>query len=244
MTDIDMGPDPTKLMLLGDTHHDVNFVSQAIEHAEKHGADTIVQVGDLGFWPNRYPQYLDDIDAALSGTGIRFFWLDGNHDHHGLLDPGMRHGAVQHLPRGHRWTWWDKTFMAIGGGATLNRRAYTPGWDWFSQETLTTEQANYCARPGEVDIIVSHDCPDGVESLQRKLRPHAFPADEIAESERHRALLGEIIDALPEQPRLLVHGHYHRFHDGRRNDMRVIGLAGNEEAVELATVFLDKGSLP
>lgn len=244
MPDIDTGPDPTRLMLLGDTHHDLDFIVRAIEYAAKHEADTIVQLGDFGYWPNRYPEYLDEVNDELHGTGIRLLWIDGNHDHHDLLEPGMRYGQIQHLPRGHRWSWWGSTFMAIGGGATLNRRAYTPGWDWFPQETLTSEQANHCARDGEVNVILSHDCPNWVPSLERQLRPDAFPADEVAESERHRKLIGRICDIA--QPKLIAHGHYHRRHEGYREDtdMYVIGLCGNEELIERSTVFLTEDSLP
>ncbi|MDT5079368.1 MAG: hypothetical protein QOJ80_4005 [Mycobacterium sp.] len=52
------------------------------------------------------------IGAALEATGIRLFWLDGNHEDHtrwaDWLDTAS-HPRVQYLPRGHRWTWWDRT---------------------------------------------------------------------------------------------------------------------------------------
>jgi UDP-2,3-diacylglucosamine pyrophosphatase LpxH len=219
-------------MVVGDLHHDADFVIEAIKCGREIGVDAYLQVGDMGFWPNRTDcaDFFDEVNAALQ-FGETWYWLDGNHDNHDMLTPGMRVGAIQHLPRGHRWSWWGKTWMAVGGGATLNRRAYTPGWDWFPKETLSLAEAEHCARPGGVDIIVSHDCPDYVPSLQQLLRPEKFPADEIAESERHRTVIGSIVDAV--RPSRLIHGHYHKAHRGYRHGpdgltTGIIGLDGNE----------------
>lgn len=235
--DIDMGPDPQTLMLIGDTHHDTDFTLAAIETGRAQGVDTFLQVGDFGYWPNRYPDFPDEVSDALDGE--RFFFLDGNHDHHDALVPGMRYGNLQHLPRGFRWQWWDRTWMSLGGGVTLRQDGYTPGWDWFVSETLSADEAAYAMRPGAVDIIISHDAPDGVPELDRHLRPERYPAADVALSNAHRALVGEIVDATGATT--VVHGHYHRGYSAQRSGARqaqVLGLGGNETSVKEATLLL------
>lgn len=238
MTGVDMGLfDPQRVMLLGDTHHDLDFISDAIVYAADYGVDTIFQLGDFGYWPNRYPDFPNQVDDVLRGAGIqRFYWIDGNHENFDEITPGMRIGRIQHVPRGYRWSWWGKTWMGVGGGATLNRDYYTPGWDWFPQETLTQQQFERCMRPGTVDIVLSHDCPDGVDIPG--LRPGQFPAGDVAESEAHRDLIGEIVDRVDATT--LYHGHYHRRYRGQRGDLVVAGLSGNEQSVPDSTIILTK----
>jgi UDP-2,3-diacylglucosamine pyrophosphatase LpxH len=242
--DIDTGPDPETLMLIGDTHHDLDFTLAVIETGRAKGVDTFLQVGDFGYWPNRYPDFHGNVDDAL-GYGERFFFLDGNHDHHGDLVPGMTYGKLRHLPRGFRWQWWGRTWMALGGGATLNRHHYTPGYDWFPSETLSTAEALYAMRPGGVDIIVSHDAPNRIPSLDQHLNPARYPAADVAVSDAHRGLVGDILDATGAET--LIHGHYHRGYQDRRIGIRhaqIIGLGGNETSVEQATVVWERKGLP
>jgi UDP-2,3-diacylglucosamine pyrophosphatase LpxH len=241
---IDMGPDPETLMLIGDTHHDLSFTLGVIEIGRARGVDTFLQVGDFGYWPNRFPDFHVQVNDALL-DGERFFFLDGNHDHHDDLVPGMTYGKLQHLPRGFRWQWWNRTWMALGGGATLNRHYYTPGHDWFATETLSAEEALYAMRPGGVDIIVSHDAPDRIPSLDQHLNPARYPVLDVAVSDAHRALVGDILDVTGADT--LVHGHYHRGYAAQRDGQRqahIVGLGGNETSFEQATVIWERKDFP
>jgi len=248
VTDIDMSPDPTKLMLAGDTHHSTHWVLGVIAHAANEGVDTIVQVGDFGYWPTRADvddYFLERISKSLRHHKIRLFWIDGNHDDHGALTPGMRHGLIQHLPRGFRWQWWGKDWMAVGGGVSVDKKWRTPGLDWFPEETLSMQQAEHCCRPGNVDIILSHDAPDGVDIPGLDDHATPYPPECITESNQHRKVLGEICNAV--LPQLVVHGHYHiayrstRLRDGRPAT-RVIGLNRDNNPLHESTVTLTKES--
>ena len=234
---IDM-PTPRKVMVLGDTHHNLEFVASAIDSATRDSVDAIIQIGDFGVWPSRNDEFLNGVGGLLQRTGIQFYWLDGNHEDLSYIKPGMRIGPLQHLPRGFRWQWWDKTWMSVGGGVSVDKRWRTPGVDWFPEETLSLEEAEYCARPGPVDIVLSHDCPDQVE--MPGLGEHAgwYPADAIRESEEHRAVLGGICDAL--RPELLVHGHYHIAHTTTResSDTKIIGLDRDGTSLTRSTHLL------
>lgn len=238
--DIDMGPSPDKLMLIGDTHHDIRFMLNVIDYAHEQGVDTLLQVGDFGWWPSRFgdEMFVSEIEPVMDRLGQRLFWVDGNHEDHGSITPGMTMGVVQHLPRGFRWRWWDKTWMAVGGGVSVDQHWRIQGLDWFPEEALSSAEIAYCTRPGDVDIIVSHDAPDGVAELDRLLRPGLFPADQIAQSDGHRRVLGHIVDTVSAST--VVHGHYHKAYRGRRGHVGVIGLANNEYSIEAATLILTR----
>lgn len=231
---IDMGSDPEKILLLGDTHHDAGFVKKVIDHAAHKQVDTIIQVGDMGWWPQRgdCDDYFDQVDLMCRKAGINLFWVDGNHEDHDSLVPGFKYGQrIQHLPRGFRWQWWGKTWMSVGGGASVDSQRRTPGFDWFPQETLTWDEYEYCLRPGKVDIIVSHDCPDQVIMPGLDSKARMYPEQAIRESERHRTLIGQICDTT--RPDFLWHGHYHLEHRSLRTGKNgwktaVTGLHNNE----------------
>ena len=236
--EIDMAPDLEKIMVVGDWHHHSAWASYVLAEAKKMGVDTIIQVGDLGYWPLRGGTFFSSLMNEVSDLGLRFYWLEGNHESVDQLTPGKSYGPLQHLPRGFRWQWWDKTWMSVGGGVSVDKHWRTPGLDWFPEETLSLAEATYCARPGEVDIILSHDCPDQVDIPG--LGEHAgwYPADAIAESEGHRAVLGEICDAV--RPDLLIHGHLHINHitDRESSGTRVIGLDRDGTSLDESTHLL------
>ena len=220
MTDFDM-PEPTKLMIAGDWHSNSKYAIKALKHARLAGCDTVLHLGDWGFWPNVNPNtwppetgYYKGVMDYCRQSHLRFFWLDGNHENHELLNPGMGNDVIRHLPRGHRWEWWGKTWMAVGGGVSVDKKWRRIHIDWFPEETLTPRQWEYCMRDGKVDVIVSHDCPSGVaipgihaEEKQGLADDCPFPAEAIAESHTHRKLIAAIVEQT--RPDYLFHGHYH-----------------------------------
>ena len=222
--DIDMLPEPKRLMLAGDWHHDTSIATRTIEQAAEMEVDTILQLGDLGFWPERPdvgPGFMTTLATHLMYFGVRMFWVDGNHEDHRLLNPGSGTGMLRHLPRGFRWDWWGKTWMSVGGGVSVDKKFRTEGFDWFPEETLSATQIRHCCRPGKVDIIVSHDCPGRVSIPG--LKYGVYPADAIADSEAHRGVIDGICDVT--RPEWLFHGHYHVFYGTKVDDLNVVGLA-------------------
>ena len=254
-------PEPTKLMVAGDWHGSYRWVELVFERARAQGCDTILQLGDFGYWPawEEHTQtqtgispFLARVHELAERIGIPVYWLDGNHENHGALTPGQGDRWVRHLPRGHRWQWWGKTWMAVGGGVSVDKEARTPGYDWFPEETLTPEQFEHCLREGPVDIIVSHDCPagvliPGVHALQKQgkietgeLRTDCwFPLAQLYESEAHRGLLRDIVDRTGA--RLVLHGHYHVFHHSPLEPtLTVIGLDRDNTLFNRATLAMSK----
>ncbi len=173
-------------------------------------------------------------------------YLTGNC--HDALYPGQGDRWLRHLPRGHRWQWWGKTWMSVGGGVSVDKDSRTPGFDWFYQETLNWEQLEYCMREGKVDVIVSHDCPCGVAipGIQTKDTTGPFLPELIAQSHEHRKLLAGIMEQT--QPDYLFHGHYHRRYtddvDHNGHITRVIGLDRDGTNLNLNTMIITEKDLP
>lgn len=221
---------PGKLMLAGDWHGNTDWAHAAIEHAYAEGCDTILQLGDFGFWIDGHgtDHYLRAVQEALEHFDITLYWLDGNHEDHGRLkrvhdEPKPIPTApfaprVQYLPRGFQWEWFGKTWMSVGGAASVDRNMRTPGKSWWPEEVLTDEQVEYCCR-GPVDVIVSHDCPAGVNipGLGGDWPPYL-----LHEGDLHRRKLRAIWDKTGATE--LYHGHYHRRYDQPFGDGLVVGL--------------------
>ena len=198
----------------GDWHGNYRYTRKALNYAAKNGSDVVIHVGDFGVWsPYNYIRAVGDEAARLN---LQVFFVDGNHEDHPWLnaqpvrEDGFRilHDNVAHIPRGTVWTWDGVTFMGLGGAHSVDRQWRRDGVEWFREETLTYGQAFEAATtPHDIDIMITHDCPTGVEIPGIAGNPHGFPKEEIALAEKHRDLLGYVVDNL--QPKILVHGHYH-----------------------------------
>lgn len=77
-----MKTDPTKLLIAGDTHRDIPQIKYLFETAHKYKCDTIVQLGDFGFWRNtpegrKFTRFV--YEQSLKHK-IPFLWIEGNHE--------------------------------------------------------------------------------------------------------------------------------------------------------------------
>jgi hypothetical protein len=80
------------------------------------------------------------------------------------------------------------------------------GVNWWPEEEITRRQAGSVIDGGPADVMVTHECPAGIE--------HAFPPPpswwspaDLRRSDAHRDLLREVMLAV--RPRRLIHGHLH-----------------------------------
>ena len=208
------------------------------------GEDTrvILHAGDFAVWPGR-EDYLSAVSAALSEVGAVLCFVDGNHEDHKQLAalrqaaPGQQAPVpvpagsgpprIFWLPRGFRWNWHGRIWLALGGGVSFDRAV--KGDFWWPEEEITGEQADAAAAAGHADVMLTHDCPAGVV--------HTFPPPpsfwdlrDIRRSEDHRRLLQHVVAAV--QPAHLIHGHLHigyqRITDFGYGAVQVTGLANDE----------------
>lgn len=222
---------PERIVVAGDWHGNSRWAQHVIWEAKTLLADqednrVIVQCGDFGIWPGAAgAAYIDAVSIALDQADADLYFVDGNHEDFAALD---RHGAAEKaagvpvpfapaisLPmspikwmwRGYRWNWHGRTWLAAGGGVSLDRAGRVEGTSWWPQETITDEQEAAIIAAGPADVLVTHDCPSGVT--------HTFPAPpswwdprDLARSDAHQERLQRIVDAV--RPSHIIHGHLHR----------------------------------
>src|SRR4051812_23913136 len=72
----------TRIMIAGDWHGNLAHARKMIDLAHEKQVETIVQVGDFGWWPHYADMapYIGRIDKALYRRNLHLFWLDGNHE--------------------------------------------------------------------------------------------------------------------------------------------------------------------
>lgn len=205
--------DVDRVAIAGDWHGEIRYARHAMNHALQHGVQGIVHTGDLGVWPGAEgARYLADLELELAQRGMWLAFVDGNHDDHWqinavpILPSGVRlmSPSIFHLPRGFRWTWQYRRWMALGGGVSLDKQVRTIGRSWWPEEALTVADVERATAGGTVDALVSHDIASGVAvpGLHNRWDPKA-----LAEAMAHRKLLRQVADAV--RPEAWWHGHMH-----------------------------------
>lgn len=203
---------PGKIVVAGDWHGNAGHALGVIRAAAGllRGEDwpLIVHLGDFGVWPGREgTAYLRSVEEECARRRVRIWFIDGNHEDFTQLESLRYLGPVRWLPRGTRWNWHGRTWLALGGGVSLDRAVRTEGRDWWPEEEITGAQAAEAAAGGAADVMVTHDCPSGVV--------HSFPPPprfwdprDLARSGRHQERLQGVVDQV--RPGWLLHGHLHR----------------------------------
>jgi predicted phosphodiesterase len=221
----------SEILIAGDWHGNLGFAERVLEVAYRKGIETVYQLGDFGFvWPGK------DADLkTLNRTLIRFnqhlFFVDGNHEDFGKLlsipltrEGGTRQVAsrINHLPRGYRWQAGGLKWLALGGATSLDRSRRLEGSSWWPEEELTLGEAYRASEGGKVDIMLTHDAPDGVDIPG--LGEYTWPENELIRAENHREKISAVVDAVA--PEVLFHGHFHRMYTDMREKSAtfVIGL--------------------
>lgn len=243
--------------IAGDWHANTDWAVDTIRDAGGAGAEVIVHLGDFGY--EFRARYLGAVEAALSESGIELWFVDGNHECFPVLErfPLIGDGRRQltkhvfHLPRGFRWTWSGVRFLAVGGAYSIDRPWRQKDVSWWPGETITEDDVATAVAGGPVDVLVAHDCPAGVPMPWLAESAHMWRQDDIAASDKHRALLARAVEAV--EPVWILHGHYHRRYsdvvDLGYGPVRVEGLdcddttfVDNVVVVDLAAMALPAGA--
>jgi len=239
-----------KIGFLGDVHGSPGWVKWAFAELVKQGAEIIVQLGDLMYWEHKPggKEFIDYIQSLCDEYCIDFWWIDGNHENFDWLYdyPLDRNGRrpirpnVIHLPRGHAWEWDGVKFLAFGGSYSINKDMLTPGDSYWPQEMPTVQEVDIARAVGKVDVMISHDVPEGAD-LADLLGPSWMVfATHPAECGIVRRRVRDVWDIA--QPNWLFHGHYHRRANSVLGRTRIVGLA-NENTGPNSIYLADTNSL-
>ncbi len=213
---------PKKVLVAGDVHGSLLQVAYLIEMADKFDCEVILQVGDFGYMPHVFPNYIKQADQWLKEDGKTIIAIDGNHENFAALNsPHPTHKQFQVLgqhilyaPRGTSWQWQGKKILALGGAHSIDKKSrlldeslrseehQKSRWRWWEEELITDDQMQRALETKQADIVLSHDCPQDI-ALEHQV--HGFKAEIETQANRNR--LQQVINKV--QPKLVFHGHYH-----------------------------------
>jgi hypothetical protein len=235
---------PEHVVVAGDWHGDIpwslSVVAKLPELLPGEYPRVLLHAGDFGVWTNDDSDaFLDQLNSSLGRSEGIIYFIDGNHEDHRYLHylagtpnptaPVQLRDRIFWLPRGYRWTWHNRTWLALGGAVSLDQADRTSGIAWFPEEEITEAQGRRIMEDGPADVMLTHDAPARVP-LRLDPTGDGWDRDALARSASHRERLQTVVDAV--KPSYLIHGHYHLEH------LSVTGMAYGP----LTAVGLDKNN--
>ena len=243
---------PDKIIFSGDWHGDLLRAREVIEHARENNVEYVIQLGDFGLWSGeKGSRYVEKINEVASLNKVIILWVDGNHEDfthlysYELEENGLREIAenIYHLPRNFQWEWDNLKFRALGGATSLDRQQRVEGLDWWSQESITYQEAEKSIEMGECDILLTHDCPEGVAipGIDKITSLKFWPESALRTAWAHRDKLKEVVEEV--RPKIIYHGHFHVKYDSTYESngtllTNVHGLSDNNSTLAENTLIL------
>lgn len=215
-----------EVVVAGDWHGSRSWIDRAIPAAATTGAQTMLHLGDFGFWPRQSAGLLAVVDywvaqsrRAREYPGLeRILVTPGNHEDWADLDQLFASApdqairvseSVWVLPRGFRFTIGDRSVLSFGGAASIDYAWRVLNRDWWTTELPTPEDVERAVAGGPADILLTHDVgavhTPGVASIITG-PTHWSPA-ERAYSALSSDLINQVLVATT--PLLQMHGHFH-----------------------------------
>lgn len=204
------------VMVVGDVHGDLGWIKSLLERAHQLGVDTVLSVGDWGIGPFRGDtpgtRFAQKCERIAAKNRVTVYVVPGNHENYDTiakLSPRADGWLVltEHVliaPRGHRWTWTDVQFGALGGAFSVDWRHRQAGGDWWPEAEEVRPEDVEKLGSGELDILVSHDVPAGVPLVSQG----SIPDVDFVRAQVSRDLL---LDAVRRtRPELVLCGHHHQ----------------------------------
>jgi predicted phosphodiesterase len=221
-------PDIRKVMILGDTHGDENFMGIAVNRALAEECDAILQVGDFGYWPRTKSH------PILQDYPLPVIFIDGNHEDFQSLgelpkqDMVEIHNNLYYARRGSKQTIGSTNIVFVGGAWSIDHAYRTEGLDVFKKlEQVSMQDVRRATEYTDItiDMVISHDCP-----LRVNICNDMFP-----QSLRNRELLDIVYSKL--YPEFWYFGHWHRPYRNELKGTLFTCLDCNVNAPVRATLF-------
>jgi len=207
-----------RIGIAGDWHHNLNWAVQSIGRFKDAGISAVYHVGDFGLYSHSSGQkYLDEVNDACASSSITLFITPGNHEDYDLISsvPISEDGIqwvrpnVGLLPRGYRWELDGRSFVSLGGAASITFTSQTAGVDWWPEEQITFEDVYQVSAGGTADVMITHEAPNGIENVRQAKSRSGGEWLEVElyyayESQKKMTMAVEAVE-----PKVLFHGHYH-----------------------------------
>ena len=227
----------TKVMFAGDIHGNLEHAYWLFDHAVDNNVDVIIACGDFGYWPHYGwgQTFLNEVEKMAKTNNIKFYWVDGNHENHDILDEIVAENGsdspiemgdnFHYIPRGATFTIGSKKIMGYGGAYSWDWKHRELGISWWKQELINEYKVAELPEQ-KVDILVTHEAPLGKEISYK---------DGIALSVRQRELVSEIQQKV--NPSLHVCGHHHTRETWMNGDTEVHVLGRDEMEAESVLII-------
>lgn len=244
----------TTIAIAGDWHGRTSWMGIAIPsvHRAAPHVRTLLHLGDL--WTDQ--KTLDTIDYHAERAGIeRVLLTGGNHDRWDQLmealaaadgEPARLSETVHVLPRPYRFEISGRTFLSLGGAASIDREDGIEEKDWWPEEEIDDEMVAEAIAGGTADIMLTHESPSStpVRAVRRTLDLNRLRLSRahLALSASSRQQVERVWNAV--RPQMLFHGHMHVPGAGTDADGRRVfslgcdGQNGNVELLDLDTLEL------
>jgi hypothetical protein len=218
-------PERVTVAVAGDWDSTIDWARRCIETVAGQGIHTLLHLGDFGLSPSPAGQaFLAAVDEACLEHDVTIYVTPGNHENWpailtapvaerneiGLVAWFGERIAV--LPRGHRFTLGDSTFVSLGGAPSIDYEFRVSGVDWWPEEMITQDDVAAVVAGGHAEIMLAHDAPDAPWQTDKVAavcanNPGGWPAKVRAYATSGRRRLTEAFLAV--EPELYLHGHYH-----------------------------------
>lgn len=133
--------------------------------------------------------------------------------------------------------------MSFGGAASVDYALRTPGKDWWPEEMPTEDEVERAILPGPVDVLITHEAIDGLNSKVDAgllANPQGWGSEELAYSRLSRERITKIWTGT--RPLVAAHGRMHLRDEVHLADGRSVfsldmdGRDGNVGQLSLSTL--------
>ncbi len=210
------------ILVISDTHCAYHLVNEQIDYAQEElgiPVSCVIHLGDFGiFRPQLYDFFIRKKGAFLKPV----YFIEGNHEDFEAFDSLMKrynNTYFTYLPRSTVTEIDGYRFLSLGGAAYMDAIT-TP-----SAAVIRDHNIEECLgfHPDRVDIIISHDCPQGIgvpnsPGLEVYGKTGFARGTELSEHFR---------------PKLWIFGHHHKWFELCRDETRYLGLSGSRRGFVL-----------
>lgn len=206
------------IAVAGDWHVNADWAVLALEGIASVGVEDIYHVGDFGFFPDPDAQnYVATVDECINRLGLNLFVTPGNHDDYVFInslpvaDDGFKYVSdrLRVVPRGHRWVSGGRSFVSLGGAASIDFEGLTEGITWWRDEAITYGDVMRTAGGGQAEIMIAHEAPNGIQALAwtDKADQSKHSVEALQYAFESRSMMTHAVDGV--KPDFFFHGHYH-----------------------------------
>lgn len=208
----------TRVGIAGDWHGDATSAIAMLKILHGLGIETVYHVGDFGVYGDRDGEkYLRAVTRQLDLYKMTILVTEGNHEDYGKINttPVSEDGKqwvtsrIALLPRGYRWEIDGHSFVSFGGAASINFTSLRKDISWWSEEAITTGDVYRLGADGEADVMITHEAPLGISTLEemKEATKDDWSEIELDYARQSQLMMSYAVEAV--RPKLLFHGHFH-----------------------------------